>query len=213
MMTLILSMVCAIHGDYQLITHTEKIKDYSCIRDRDVAIRVLTKDGKPEQNIEELTRLFTGRKQVPTYYGAPCVKCGNILDQASDLCNKVLKPCLKYFAAVYFFIDVTDPAVWSKDQVENIAALEDFSVIIRGCSDDFTHYYPNILTNKQSWERIMGPTYDGFYTTLLWHMNLDGKMDHSDFVPFGGWRIPKAKTYKLVGRDECGNENVMKGFW
>ena len=194
-------------------THVGRINNPYCLNGRYVAMRILTKNGEIEPNIIETTKFLNERRQFGVYHAAPCITCGNITEQALNVCNKILIPAYREALVVRFvYIDVTNPLVWSRNKNDNIDAIERFAVIIGGCGENGFHYSPAIFTTKDSWE-VITSSHSGLSDLPLWYTNFDGKADHSNFLPFGGWKIPKAKTYRLSGRDECGNEDIMLGFW
>jgi hypothetical protein len=197
------------YGPFDIeFTHVGRIVDPKCIRGDFVAMRILRNNGQVESDVVERTRYFNERRQYPMFHVSPCVSCGNITEQAIAVCKKVLKPAYHAVPTRFVYIDVTNPLSWSKNKNDNIEVIKKFAILIDGCND---HYSPAIFTTKDSWEAITG-SYSGFSDLPLWYTNLDGRRDHVNFVPFGGWQKPDAKTHTLIGRDECGNEEVMLGF-
>ena len=195
-------------------THIGKINDIHCesLRGKYVSIRVLKKNGEVEPSALENAKIFSNQGRWVSYHATPCVKCGNVTKQGIELCEKLLQPALHIKSLIQVYIDATDPLAWSRNIRENVLAIREFATMIDGCGIDHAYYSPAIFTNKTSWETITG-SHSGFSCMPLWYMNLDGRMDHSNFVPFGGWQKPSGKMHHLIGRDGCGNEDVMLGFW
>lgn len=187
------------------------IADACCLKKQgyvEVILRALRSNGKEDTHVYDSAKKLANAGINPNFYATPCVSCKNAKEQAEVMC-RLAKMTAVDSSTVY--IDVTDPKIWTGSQTENLKFFTEFASMIQNCP--ISHMYsikPGVISNKNSWETVMGIGDSGHSEKHLWYVNLDGNPDASDFVSFGGWTKPRKKTFK-TGHIDCGHANLGLG--
>jgi len=166
-------------------------------------VRVYHSYGAPDKSAPASIKSAraAGVEKVDGYL-YPCVKCGDPAGQVADALN-ALEDAGVQIGRLWYDIEGS----WPVHHSENQAFMK--GLVDAGVSRGIP---AGVYTNWNSWEDIVGSSYDYPSSKGLpvWYPHYDGNPSFSDFQQFGGWDKPMWKQY-LGDQTSC-NTNLDYNF-
>ena len=180
----------------QMIDISEEINDPECFtKDKDVIVlRAFDSVGRVDPNLAKNIAKLANYTRELWVYMLPCYSCGNPQKQVQAVLDAI-----KNVRVDFVYIEVQG-SKWDKDHAKNRGFVKAIADVIRPLSSKRA----GIFTSQPHWKHIMGLDCSEFNDLHLWYEHADGSIEHKDFLPFGGWKVPTAKQY-TQGKEYCNN--------
>uniref|UniRef100_A0A914DTP4 Uncharacterized protein n=1 Tax=Acrobeloides nanus TaxID=290746 RepID=A0A914DTP4_9BILA len=172
---------------------TLTVDQFQCLRHTEFGpfvSRVYSSDGEFDeigwQNLYNsmAANFFVDMLIVPCFNAKQSCKNGLIsgADQANAVINRVIKEDLDLY---FFYIEIQGNQ-WPSNKTANQAFILDMINTIKNAT--VGTYGVGIKTSHKDWSAIVGSTWTGASTEILYWVNWNGKPDvTTGFIPFGGW--------------------------